>query len=284
MIQVKAPNEISIMASGGRILAEVLGEVLEYVKPGVSELELDGLAEKLIREKGAKPGFKRVKGYKHTICVSTNDVVVHGIPTRYKFKEGDIIGIDCGVYYKGFNTDAAHTVRVQKSTHSTSSGLSSTLSAQTEGMLSEVEASKVKSQKKKDEIDRFLDAGEKALEEAIKVAKVGNRVGHISKKIQDIIEGARYSVVRSLVGHGVGRSLHEEPEVPGFLARKIEDTPKLRIGMTIAIEAIYNMGKADVAYSNDDGWTIKTKDGNLSGLFERTIAITKSGTMVLTKI
>jgi len=256
MIYIKTPSEISIMSEGGRILAEVLGQVLSRIKPGVLELELDRLAEELIRKKGAESGFKKVRGYKHAICVSTNDVVVHGVPTGYRLKEGDIIGIDCGVYYKGFNTDCAQTVRIKSS------------------------KLKVKSS---DEVDRFLETGKKALEEAIKVSKAGNRVGHISKKIQDIVEGAGYSVVRSLVGHGVGRSLHEEPEVPGFLARKIEDTPKLRERMTIAIEVIYNMGKADVVYSNDDGWTIKTKDGSLSGLFERTIAITKSGPLILTK-
>ena len=134
----------------------------------------------------------------------------------------------------------------------------------------------------KEEIDRFLKTGKKALEEAIRVARVGNKVGHISKKIQDIVEGAGYSVVRSLVGHGVGRELHEEPEVPGFLATKIENTPKLELAMTIAIEVIYNMGKADVVFAND-GWSIKTKDDSLSGLFERTIAVTYDGPMVLTK-
>ena len=263
MIHNKTLNEISIMSEGGRILAEVLGEVLKHVKPGVSEVGLDVLAEKLIREKGAEPGFKKVRGYKHTICVSTNDVVVHGVPTGYKLKEGDIIGIDCGVYYKGFNTDAAHTVRVKSSKFNPSTSLRA-------GVQSS------------DEVDRFLETGKRALEEAIKVAKVGNRTGHISKKIQDIIEGQGYSVVRSLVGHGVGRSLHEEPEVPGFLATKIDNTVKLSVGMTIAIEVIYNMGKVDVVYSNNDGWTIKTKDNSVSGLFERTIAITKEGQLVLT--
>lgn len=266
MIHVKTPNEISIMAKGGGILAEVLSQVLSKVKPGVSELELDTFAEKLIREKGAESGFKKVRGYKHTICVSTNNVVVHGVPTQYRLQAGDIIGVDCGVYYKGFNTDAAHTVRVQKSTHSASSGL----------MLSEVEASKVKSQNDGDKIDRFLETGKRAIDEAIKVARIGNRVGHISKTIQDIIEGQGYSVVRSLVGHGVGSKLHEEPEVPGFLATKIENTPTLEEGMTIAIEVIYNMGKADVVFAND-GWSIKTKDDSLSGLFERTIAVTYDG-------
>ena len=255
MIHVKTANEILIMAEGGKILAGVLGEVSEYVKPGVSELELDGLAEKLIKEKGGYPGFKKVKGYKNAICVSTNDVVVHGVPTGYKLKDGDIIGIDCGVYYRGFNTDMAQTIKIRNP----------------------------KSEIRNNEVDRFLETGKRALEEAIKVAKVGNRIGYISKKIQDIVEGAGYSVVRSLVGHGVGRSLHEEPEVPCYLNEKIEKTPLLVEGLAIAVEVIYSMGKADVIYSNDDGWTIKTKDGSLAGLFERTIAITKSGPAILTE-
>jgi len=257
MIQLKTVEEIEIMKEGGRILAEVLFEVLDHAKPGATELELDGLAEKLILERGAEPGFKKVDGYKHTICISTNDVVVHGIPTEYKLKEGDVVGIDCGVYYKGFHTDVAHTVRVQKS--------------------------KVKSQKS-DEVDRFLETGKNALKEAIKQARAGNRIGHISQAIQKIVEGAGYSVVRSLIGHGVGRELHEEPEVPGFLDGSISTTPLLKVGMTIAIEVIYNMGKHDVTYSGGDGWTIKTKDKSLSGLFERTIAITTGEPLVLTRV
>ena len=120
------------------------------------------------------------------------------------------------------------------------------------------------------------------MSEAIKQAKIGNRVGHISKTIQDIVEGAGYSVVRSLVGHGLGKSLHEKPEVPGFLATKIEKTPLLKNGTTIAIEVIYNMGKSNVKYLNEDGWTIATEDGSISGLFERTIAITKNGPLIVT--
>lgn len=251
MIYIKSEKEIQIMREGGKILAEVLHEVLDYARVGVSELELDALAEKLIKEKGAEPGFKKVKGYSHTICTSTNDVVVHGIPTTYKLKDQDIIGIDCGVYYKGYYTDMAETLRVKSQ------------------IL--------------DEIDKFLMTGKRALDEAIKVARVGNRIGHISRTIQKIIEGQGYSVVRSLVGHGVGKTLHEKPEVPGFLSSKIENTPSLREGMTIAIEIIYNMGKSDVVYGNNDGWTIMTQDNSLSGLFERTIAITKDGSMILTQ-
>ena len=266
MIDLKTEEEIGLMRTGGKILAGVLKEVLDRAKPGVSELELDQLAEKLILEKGGEPGFKKVDGYKHTICISTNDVVVHGIPTEYKLKEGDVVGIDCGVYYKGFYTDAAHTVRVQ----------SSPLRQGFEGQA------KLKTQNY-DKIDKFLETGEKAMWEGIKAAKTGNRIGHISKAIQDIVEGQGYSVVRSLIGHGVGKQLHEEPEIPGFLDEPIDKTPKLDIGMTIAIEVIYNMGKSEVSYSNGDGWTIESKDGSVSGLFERTIAITDKGTIVLTQ-
>lgn len=257
-MSIKTDKEIRTMVEGGRILAEVLNEVLKQIKPGVSELELDRLAEKLIREKNAEPGFKKVKGYKHSICVSTNDVVVHGVPTSYRLKEGDVIGIDCGVYYKGFHTDMAETRRV------------STINNQQI------------TNNKKNEIDKFLETGKRALGEAIKQAKVGNRVGHISKTTQEIVEGAGYSVVRTLVGHGVGRKLHEEPEVPGFLAGSISKTPMLLEGMTLAIEVIYNMGRSEVVYANNDGWTIKTKDGSLSAVFEKTIVITKEGSRVLT--
>lgn len=261
MISIKTKEEIKIMAQGGKILADVLFEVLKHTKIGVSEIELEKLAEKLILEKGAKPAFKRVKGYNFATCISTNDTVVHGIPTNYNLRDGDIIGVDCGVYYRGFNTDAAWTVLVQSSKFPPAG-----------------EAGKVQS----DERKKFLETGEKALKEAIKVAKAGNRIGHISKTIQDIIEGSGYSVVRSLIGHGVGKTLHEEPEVPGFLDTDINKTPLLKIGMTIAIEVIYNMGKSDVIYAKDNDWTIKTADGSISGLFERTVAVTEGDPIILT--
>lgn len=253
MINIKTEKEIEIMARGGKILAEVFDILGEKVDVGWSELEIDALAEKLIREKGAEPGFKMVEGYKHTVCISVNDVVVHGVPTEYKLKRGDIIGIDCGVYFEGFHTDMSNTYRVCN-------------------------------KEKGDEVDKFLETGVKALNEAIAKAKIGNRIGDISKTIQDIVEKQnKYSVVRSLVGHGIGRNLHEEPEVPGYLASKIENTPELVEGMVIAIEVIYNMGKPELVYANDDGWTLKTEDGSLSGLFERTVAITKDGPKVLTE-
>ena len=259
MIQRKTKEEIELMRRGGKILAKTLWAVMNTIAPGVSELDLDTLAEKLILESGAEPGFKRVAGYKHTICVSTNDVIVHAIPTTYRFKEGDVVGVDCGVYYKGFHTDMAETRRVSTNNKQQTTN------------------------NRKDETDTFLETGKRALEEGIKVAKAGNRVGHISKTIQDIVEKeGGYSVVRTLVGHGVGKNLHEEPEVPGFLRGRIDSTPMLVAGMTIAIEVIYNMGEKEVMFRNNDGWTIGTKDKSLSGLFERTVAITDKDPIVLT--
>jgi methionyl aminopeptidase len=256
LIKIKTSEEIKIMTVSGRILAETLSEVLAHVKPGVSEIELDKLADRLIVAKGGYPGFKKVKGYGYATCISTNDVVVHGIPSDYRLKEGDVIGIDCGVFYNGYHTDMSETIKVQ------SSGLSI----------------------HNDEVDKFLQTGKKALEEGISAAKLGKHVGDISKTIQDIVEVENgYSIVRSLVGHGVGKDLHEEPEIPGYLAGDINKTPVLKEGMTLAVEVIYNMGKNEVVLANNDGWTIKTKDGSLSGVFERTIVISQNGPVVLTK-
>lgn len=250
MIDIKTKDEIEIMAQGGHILSEVLWEVLGNAKPGISEIELDKLAEELILKKGGEVGFKKVDNYPNAICVSTNDVVVHGLPTRYILKEGDVLGIDCGVFYKGFHTDMAQTIRVGDS--------------------------------KDEKVDKFLEVGERAMFEGIKAAKAGNRVGHISKVVQDIVEKeAGYSIVRTLVGHGVGRQLHEDPHVPGFLKGGVENTPELKVGMTITVEVIYNMGNHEVTLA-EDRWTIKSKDATMSGLFERSIVIREGEAQILT--
>lgn len=256
MIHYKTPQEIEIMRQGGKILADVLFETMDRIRPGMTEIEVDKIAEELIIKKGGYPGFKKVRGYHHTTCISTNDVVVHGIPSSYVLKEGDVIGVDCGVLYKGFNTDMAETIIVTKDGGKRNAN---------------------------PEVEKFLKTGKEALEKAISVAVEGNRIGHVSKKIQEIVEGQGYSVVRSLIGHGVGKKLHEEPEVPGYLDRKLERTPKILPGMTFAVEIIYNMGEPEVMYSSRDGWTISSADHSLSGLFERTIAITDKGTEILTK-
>ena len=250
MIDIKNAKEIASMKKGGKILADVLFDVVKHAKVGVSELELDQMAERGIRTRGGEPGFMKVPGYHHTICACTNDVVVHGIPSSYKLKEGDVICVDCGVYLDGLHTDMAETVGVGRITPETKN---------------------------------FLEIGKKALIASIAMAKPGNHIGHISKTIQDIVEKeGGYSVVRNLIGHGVGKELHEDPEVPGYLAGKIEKTPLLRPGMTVAVEVIYNMGKPGVAYKNEDGWSIVSADGSMSAVFERSIVITESGNTVLT--
>ncbi len=262
MIDIKTSEEIAIMKRSGAILAEVLMAVMNEVKPGVSELEIDALAEKMIRERGGEPGFMKVPGYRHTVCACTNDVVVHGIPSDYRFKEGDVVCIDCGVFLEGYHTDMAETVIV----------------GDVNGKWQIANGEEYKKRQK------FLETGKRALEAGIAQAVLGNRIGHISKVIQDIVEKeGGYSIVRSLIGHGVGKELHEDPEVPGFLDKKIERTPKLVAGMTIAVEVIYNMGKADVVYAGTDDWSIKSADESLSAVFERSIVITQNGPVVLTK-
>lgn len=250
-IQLKTPQEIDIMRKSGKILSETVWDVLHHAKPGISELELDQLAEKLIVQKGGEPGFKKVRGYHHTICAATNDVVVHGIPGPYKLKEGDIFGLDCGVILDGFNTDMSETIVVGKA--------------------------------KNQKVYRFLDIGKRALEEAIREVRPGNHIGDISATIQRIVEKeGGYGVTRELIGHGVGRKLHEDPPVPGYVTKRLEKTPLLVPGMVIAIEVIYNMGSHEIVFAGTDDWTIKSKDGSLSGLFERTVAVTDSGYEILT--
>ncbi len=246
----KTRRKVEIMRRAGKMLGEVLFGTLQAVKPGVTEIELDRLAERLILEKGGEVSFKKVDGYQYTICVSTNDVVVHGIPKDRELKEGDIIGIDCGVYLEGFHTDMAETIVV--------------------GATND------------ESIKQFLRVGKKSMFDGIRQATTGHRVGHISRAMQETMETGGYSVVRSLVGHGVGKELHEEPEIPGYLEREIRKTPVLVPGMTIAIESIYNMGGSGVKYDGSDDWTIVTEDGSLAGLFERTILVTEDGPELLT--
>lgn len=254
MISIKTEEEIEIMKKGGQILAGVMEEIKKNVRPGVSTLELDRLADKLISQKG-EPSFKKVRDYKWASCMCVNDIVVHGIPGDYKLKEGDLLGIDIGMFYQGFHTDMAETIIIQNA--------------------------KVKSQN--EEKRNFLKTGQKALEKAINQALVGKHIGHLSAIIQETVEKEGYSSVRALTGHGIGKNLHEEPAIPCFLEDKVEKTPKLKEGMTLAVEIIYNQGKRQVVYRNDDGWTIQTEDGKLSGLFEKTIAITAKGPIVLTQ-
>jgi methionyl aminopeptidase len=253
MIPIKTTEEIDLMKSGGKILKTAMEKTLVAVKPGVIISDLDKLAEQEILKLGGEPGFKRVEGYNWTTCFSINEDVVHGIPIERAIKEGDVVGIDMGVFYKGFNTDTSWTIIAGNGKRETGN-----------------------------EIERFLEAGEKALNEAINQVKPGNKVADISRTINDIIIQAGYSPVKALTGHGVGKKLHEDPAIPCFFEPGQEiHSPEIMPGMVLAIEVIYNQGSSDVVLAND-GWTIKTKDGKISGLFEKTVAVTANGYLILT--
>jgi len=236
------------MSQAARIAVLALKEVEKHIKIGATGIELDKVATEVVRSHGAEASFHTVENYQYSICVTDNDKVVHGLPTKEPLQNGDIVGIDIGALYKGFHSDLAQTYVVGKVDK---------------------------------EVEGFLTTGELALKKAIAAAQAGNHVGDISQAIQETIEGAGYSVVKELVGHGVGRKLHEEPLIPGI--GEAGGGAVLEEGMVIAIEIIYNQGKPEVVLL-PDGWSIATKDGSLAGLFERTIAITKKGPVVLTQL
>lgn len=251
---IKTDTEIAVMRKGGKRLADVRETVAVAAKPGVTTGELDALAERLIRKHGGEPSFKLVAGYHHSTCISVNDEVVHGIPGKRKLLAGDVVAVDVGMLWNGFHTDTSTTVIV--------------------GGNKAVGPKVVK----------FLEVGRRTLREAIAAARPGNRVWDVSQAMQEGTEDAGYSVVRALTGHGIGRELHEEPAIPCFVIGAKMNSPKLTPGMVIAIEIMYNMGGSEVVYKNEDGWTISTADGKISGLFEETVAITKTGPQVLTAL
>lgn len=254
MIPIKTNKEIEIMKEGGRRLTWVLKKILQAVKPGVSLKELDRLAELLIEKKKGKPSFKMVKNYHWATCINVNQGVVHGIPNEYKLKDKDVVSIDIGVFYKGLHTDVARTLRVR-----------------------------TKNEKLKTKNDIFLRAGERALKEAIEVTRAGNRVGHISAAIENEIRKAGLNPIKALTGHGVGKKLHEPPQIPCFLKETIGKTSQLKPGMALAIEVIYTKGKSEVVIKKD-GWTVETADGKLAGLFEDTVLITEKEPLILTNL
>ena len=234
------------MKISGKIAALALKKVLENIKPNVLLSQLDEIASNFLRKSHAQSSFMTVDDYKWTTCITKNSEVVHGIPRDIPVKNGDIISVDIGAVYKGLHSDMAITVPV--------------------GEVSPP-------------VKKFLRCGRSTLEKAIDKAKVGNRIGDISQTLQVNIEGAGYSVVKSLTGHGVGHELHEQPLIPGF-GKKHTGPPVLE-GMTLAIEVIYAQGSGEVTLGKD-GWTISTVDGSLAGLFEKTVLVTKSGPIVLT--
>ncbi|MEK7653218.1 MAG: type I methionyl aminopeptidase [Patescibacteria group bacterium] len=254
MVKPKTSAEIEIMREGGHILAGILNLVIKKIKPGVGTKELNDLVEKLIKEKGGRPSFKGYKAawaehvYPSALCVSVNDEVVHGLaePNRI-LKNGDIVGLDCGLEYKDFYTDIARTVAV--------------------GRVSK-------------EAKKLMAVTEEALGRGIKKAKAGSRLLDVAKEIQSQVEKNGFSIVRQLVGHGVGYQAHEEPQVPNYISNDFKNI-KLEKGMTLAIEPMVNAGSWEVE-TLDDGWTIVTRDGSLSAHFEHTIAVGEKGGDILT--
>ncbi len=247
MIVRKSADEIDTMARAGRVVAETLALMGETIRPGISTRELDDLAEELIRSRGGVPTFKGYRGFPASICASPNDMVVHGIPGGYRVREGDLLTVDVGVTLEGFVADSAYTFAV--------------------GEVGE-------------EAERLLAVCQAALAAGIAEARDGNHVGDISAAVQRVTEEAGFSVIRSLVGHGVGRSMHEEPQVPNY--GRPGRGPKLATGMTIAIEPMITAGGEEVAVADDD-WSISTVDGSLSAHFEHTVAVRENGPRILTE-
>ena len=246
MIIRKSPQEIEKMAQAGALVAETIALVGEQLEPGIAMLELDRIAEEHIRARGGVPTSKGYRGYPAALCISPNTMVVHGIPTEYRAREGDIVSIDLGVTLDGFVADSAYTFPI-----------------------GEIDP----------ETQRLLDAGQEALAAGIEQARPGNRLSDISHAVQTVTEEAGFSVVRSLVGHGVGRAYHEDPQIPNY--GPPGRGPLLADGMTLAIEPMINAGGPDVEI-HDDNWSISTADGSLSAHFEHTVAITESGPRILT--
>ena len=246
MIERKSRGEIELMRAANAIVAEILAAVRERVRPGVTTAELDALAEEFIRSQDGSPTFKGYRGYPASICASPNDLVVHGIPGPYALAEGDVLSVDVGVTLGGFVADSAFTFPV--------------------GEISR-------------EAERLLEVGQAALEAGVEQCRPGRRLSDISHAVQTVTEDADFSVVRSLVGHGVGRAMHEDPQIPNYGAPG--RGPLLAEGMTFAIEPMITAGEPDVVV-HDDEWSISTADGSLAAHFEHTVAITDAGPHVLT--
>lgn len=248
MIFIKNDLEISLMRKAGRIVGETLNLLEQNIRPGITTEELDRIAEEFITKQGAKPSFKGLYGFPASVCISVNTTVVHGIPGSYTLEEGDIVSVDCGAFIDGFHGDAARTFPV--------------------GNVSE-------------EARKLIEVTEKSFFKGIEKAKVGNRLSDISHEIQQYAEENGLSVVRDFVGHGIGKKVHELPNVPNF--GKPSRGPKLVKGMTLAIEPMLNIGKHNVK-TLSDGWTVVTVDGTLSAHYENTIAILPDGPEILTLV
>jgi methionyl aminopeptidase len=248
-IPIKTPKEIEKMLQGGRKLARVKKKLKEAIKVGVRASDIEKIAVRLIDKEDGRPSFKMVPKYNWATCVNVDAGVVHGIPNESVFfRQGNLVSVDLGMFYKGFHTDTSFSVGLEVA----------------------------------DEIEDFLETGKKALEEAIAKTKEGNRIFDISKAIETTLRERDVSPIKALVGHGIGRELHEKPQIPCFTNGKRKDSPEIHEGVVVAIEVMYAKGNGDVCL-DDDGWTISTRDGTISALFEETVAATKNEPVVLTQ-
>lgn len=246
MIYYKTNDEVELIRKSSLLVSDTLALIAGIIKPGITTLELDQQAEAFIRDNNAQPSFKGYRGFAHTLCISVNEEVVHGIPSKREIKNGDVVSVDCGVFKNGFHGDSAYTFLVGEVT--------------------------------REAID-LAAVTKESVAKGIEMAIVGNRIGDISYAIQHYAEHFQgYGVVRELVGHGLGRNLHEDPEVPNFGARG--KGPKIQEGLVIAIEPMVNLGTKNVVQEND-GWTIRTKDRKIACHYEHTIAVTKGKADIL---
>ncbi|MDR1595181.1 MAG: type I methionyl aminopeptidase [Prevotellaceae bacterium] len=246
MDNIKTDEEIEILRENALLVSRTLAEVAKHVEQGVSTLELDKVAEQFIRDHGAEPGFLGYEGFPNSLCISVNNVVVHGIPSGYRLQEGDIVSVDCGTKMKGYYGDSAYTFAV--------------------GRISP-------------EAEMLLKVTKESLYKGITQAVHGNRIGDISNAIQSQVERSGYSVVREMVGHAIGRKMHERPDVPNYGRRG--QGPKLLSGMVICIEPMINIGKKEIYHDRRDGWTVRTVDGSLSAHYELTVAVGRDKADVL---
>jgi methionyl aminopeptidase len=246
VIVCKSPAEIERMRAANVLVADVLAELAASVAPGVTTRDLDSVAERLVRERGAEPAFKGYRGYPATLCASVNEQVVHGIPSDRALSEGDILSLDMGVKLNGFYSDSAVTVAV--------------------GRIGE-------------DVQRLLQVTQEALERGIRQVRVGGRISDIGHAVQQHVESHGFSVVREFVGHGIGAALHEEPQIANY--GEPGRGPRMAEGMVLAIEPMVNMGRPAVKVLAD-GWTAVTRDGSLSAHFEHTVAVTRNGPLILT--
>ena len=247
MVTIKSEREIELMREAGRILAKVHEELGKELKAGMSTKEIDRICEQLIRGYGCIPSFLNYEGFPASVCVSINDEVVHGIPNKHRYiQEGDIVSLDTGVIWKGYQSDAART-----------------------HMIGEVTP----------QARKLVEVTEQSVLEGIKYAKAGNHLNDVSSAIQAYAESFGFGVVRDLVGHGIGTEMHEAPEIPNFATRR--KGIKLVAGMTLAIEPMITAGRYDVVWDNDDGWTVTTEDGSLASHYENTILITDGDPEIL---